>query len=43
MFRLLLNQIGTVDAEIDVGQEINIGPENFGKNDKPRTLNNSRA
>ena len=33
----------TLDSGIDVGQRINVGPGNFGKNNKRRALNKCRA
>ena len=32
----------TQNSGIDIGQEINVGPGKFGKNNKRRALNNSR-
>jgi hypothetical protein len=37
-----LVKLDTLDSGIDVGQEINIGPGKFGKNDKRRALNKRR-
>ena len=34
---------GTLESGMDVGQEINVGPGKFGKNNKRRALNKHRA
>jgi hypothetical protein len=38
-----LNSYFTLESGIDVGQGINVGPGNFGKNNKCRALNKHRA
>ena len=40
---MLCRKQSTLDSGIDVGQKINVGPGNFGKNDKRRALNKRRA
>ena len=39
LFKQLFDMI-TLASGIDVGQGINVGPENFDKNNKRRALNN---
>jgi hypothetical protein len=43
--RLFINELfnPTLESGIDVGQEMNVGPEKLGKNNKRRALNKRRA